>query len=133
PGILSAGRSEEHCASTPGCQASYYALESQGLGGTVRVIVLDNSGDVGPTQREWLAAELRTAAGLMQPAIVVGEADLAAQIRAGDGAAIATAQILAQPGASASAYFYDAPEENAAKILQVGREAIPTFGSGTLG
>src|SRR6202035_3403924 len=34
---------------------------------------------------------------------------------------------------SASAYFYDAPEENVAKPLRAGADQIPSFGSGTLG
>ncbi len=129
-GLTNAGRSEE-CANAPGCQAAYYALDSAGVGGTVRVVILDNSRDVGPTQRAWLAGELTQAGERGEPAIVVGEADLGAEISAGDGEALATAQVLVQN--HASAYFYDSPEENVAKPLRVGSGAVPSFGSGTLG
>jgi hypothetical protein len=101
----------------------------------VRVIVLDDSHDVEAPQREWLAAQLAEAAAAPQPepAIVVGQADLNAQIAGGDGAAAAVAQILVKPRAGASAYFYDAPERNVAFPLRVGNESITAFGSGTLG
>jgi hypothetical protein len=84
-------------------------------------------------QREWLAAELADAGAHSEPAIVVGQADLNAQIRAGDGAAAAVARILVRGAASASAYFYNAPESNVSLLLRAGGESIPTFGSGTLG
>jgi hypothetical protein len=129
-GLTAAGRSEE-CTSAPGCQAGYYALDSAGAAGVVRVIVLDNSGDVGSTQRAWLATQLTQAAERSEPAIVVGEADLEAQISAGDGEALAAAQILVQD--HASAYFYDSPEVNEARTLRVVGGSLPTFGSGTLG
>ncbi|HSS40737.1 MAG TPA: hypothetical protein VLT58_18365, partial [Polyangia bacterium] len=130
PGLSNAGRSEE-CTGSPGCQGGYYAIESAGSGGPVRVIVLDNSGDVGPTQRSWLAGQLAQAEQRPEPAIVVGEANLAAQIRAGDGEAFAAGQVLV--AGHASAYFYDSPEENVTTTLKVGGGSLPTFGSGTLG
>jgi hypothetical protein len=129
--LTSAGRSSESCVS--GCESGYYSFDSNGSGGTVRVIVLDNTRDVGPTQLAWLAEELKGAESASEPAIVVGNADLNAQIAAGDGAAAATAQVLVKSRASASAYFYDSPERNVELPLRVGAESILTFGSGTLG
>lgn len=110
------------------CQP-YYALDSSGAGGTVRVIVLDDSSDVDATQRSWLEGELagRSAA---EPVIVLGNANLNTQIAAGDPSAIAVAGILQRGGASA--YFYDAPEENRHAPL-TGAPSVETFGSGTLG
>ncbi len=78
-------------------------------------------------------ASSQSAKQAREPAIVVGNADLNAQIAAGDVQAAEVAHVLLAPTASASAYFYDAPEENVTKPLQVGPESIPTFGSGTLG
>lgn len=110
----------------------YYALESpaSGSAGAVRVIVLDDSADVGQTQREWLEHELNGVKEEKEPAIVIGNADLNAQIRAGDQAAIAVAGVLGSDGASA--YFYDAPEQNVHETL-IGSTAVKTFGTGTLG
>jgi hypothetical protein len=123
------GAREEECISGPGCQA-YYAMDSTGASGTARVIVLDNTGDVGQGQREWLARELEQAKGRGEPAIVVGDANLNTQISAGDPSAIAVAQVLQADGASA--YFFDAPEENIKRPL-IGAPQVQTFGSGTLG
>ncbi len=139
PGALGGGLSEvghpsEQCASTPDCQSAYYALRSRPVGlhnRTVRTIVLDNTADVNTTQQQWLQEQLMQAAALSEPAIVVGNADLKAQVEAHDAAAQAVAQILID--GDASAYFYDAPEENVAETLHVGSGSIPTFGSGTLG
>ena len=109
--------------------SSYYAFLSEGPAGNVRVIMLDDSSDVDETQRAWLAGELNEAAKAGQPAIVLGNADLNAQIAAGDGAAAAVAETLI--AGHASAYFYDAPEQNIELPLR--GSSIPTFGSGTLG
>jgi hypothetical protein len=129
----------QSCAAVAGCEAGYYAFDSEG----VRVVVLDGSsgGDVSPVQLQWLAAQLEYAKGAKEPAIVIGNADLNAQIAAGDGSAAAVRSVLLGGGpsvchsgcAQASAYFYDSPEENVTKPLQLGGESIPSFGSGTLG
>jgi hypothetical protein len=114
--------------------AACYAFDSTGAsGGKVRVIVLDDSTDVGEKQREWLESELASAAALPEPkpAIVVGNADLNAQIAAGDGSAAAVVSALVNGGASA--YFYDSPEQNIGLPLSFGGKSIPSFGSGTLG
>jgi hypothetical protein len=123
----------QRCVEEVGCEGEYYALNSSGPGGPVRVIVLDDTRDVDATQLQWLARQLQNAKAQRLPAVVVGNADLNAQIAAGDVAAEEVAHVLVSASASASAYFYDAPEENVTKPLQVGHESIPTFGSGTLG
>lgn len=122
----------QSCAGTAGCQGAYYALP-ESVSANVRVIVLDNTTDVDPSQRTWLKAQLEEAAKLAKPAIVVGNADLNGQIANHDAAAAAVAQILVKKGSSASAYFYYAPEQNVTQPLRVGGESIPTFGSGALG
>ncbi len=134
------------CAHRVGCEAAYYAFDSQGSGGpqdgTVRVIVLDNSADVEPAQLQWLEAELESAKSAETPAVVVGNADLKAQASGGD--VQAAAVVAALVGGSslcrerhnpcgASAYFYDSPEENVRELLRAGGESIEAFGSGTLG
>ncbi len=124
PGFPWAGTPSEPCP-------SYYALDSPGTAGTVRVIVLDESGEVDGVQRAWLAQELSEAKELGVPAIVLGSADLNAELAAGEGSAAEVAQTLVNGGASA--YFYDAPEQNIELPLRVGTRSIPTFGSGTLG
>ena len=80
------------------------------------MIVLDDSSDVDSVQLDWLAGSSRAPRRADQPAIVVGDADLNAQIQNGDTAATAVAQVLA--GGDASAYFYDAPEENVQRPLR---------------
>jgi hypothetical protein len=127
------------CAQAVGCQAAYYAFPSGG----VRVIVMDDSSaEVSEAQMGWLEGELAAAKASSEPAIAVGSADLAAQAAAGNRQAAAVARVLAtgaRSGAcapscdSASAYFYDSPEENVTKPLRAGAEQIPSFGSGTLG
>jgi hypothetical protein len=108
----------------------YYALNSTGAAGTVRVIVLDDSRDVGTTERTWLGEQLAAAKAAKTPAIVIGSANLNTQISAGDPAAAAVASLLQAGGASA--YFFDAPEENVQEPL-IGAPTVPGFGSGTLG
>ncbi|HEY2181678.1 MAG TPA: hypothetical protein VGH09_08415, partial [Solirubrobacteraceae bacterium] len=119
-----AGKSSEACS-------TYYSLNSTGAGGTVRVIVLDESADVDSTQLEWLEQQLREARQAGTPAIAVGSADLNSQIADGDGAAAQVARTLVTGGASA--YFYDSREQNIELPLRFGSSSIPTFGSGTLG
>ncbi len=133
PGLADAGRSSEPC-SEANAQAGYYAVDSSGPAGPVRVIVLDDSTEVGIPQLAWLAEQLNHARKQEpepEPAIVVGSADLDAELAAGNAAAAAVAVTLVR--GRASAYFYDSPGENVTKPLTVGSESIPTFGSGTLG
>ncbi len=130
------GARAKECVS--GVCEPYYAFDSSGTGGEVRVIVLDNTGDVGATQQQWLAEELAGAratgepgaVGNREPAIVIGNANLNTQIAAGDPAAAAVAATLQSGGASA--YFFDSPEENSKRPLS-GAPSVEAFGSGTLG
>jgi hypothetical protein len=122
---------------------AYYAIDSpatSGFGGEVRVIVLDDTADVGSAQLEWLREKLSEAASRKvngiadpEPAIVVGNADLGAQIREHDGAATEVARALIE--GHASAYFYDSPEQNVKLPLQLPgvKYSLETYGSGTLG
>jgi hypothetical protein len=123
----------------------YYAFDSNGGGGAVRVIVLDYSlPALGDAQRCWLAQQLSAAQLADRPAIVVGERDLAGlapnaatdraqvvQTLVGVGAPVGCA--LPGPAASASAYFFDFPEQNRAYRLFSGGRSVPAYGSGTLG
>ena len=121
---LSAGDgAEQGCSETVGCQTAYYSFLSEGSGGSVRVIVLDDSSDVDAAQLRWLEGQLAGAKTSATPAIVMGNADLNAQIKAGDTAAAAVAQVLVGDGASA--YFYDSPEENRAEAAGSGRRIDP--------
>jgi hypothetical protein len=129
PEIMSAGRSVEACGA--GAQSSYYAFNSDQNGERVRVIVLDDSTEVGSTQREWIAGELASAKNEGAPAIAVGNGDLGEEIAAHTPGAEALAQLLVEDGASA--YFYDSPEQNVKLTVNTPRGALLTFGSGTLG
>ncbi len=131
---LGAGR--QACAAEVGCQAAYYAMDAEADGRRVRVIVLDDSSEVGAAQQAWLAGQLRSAAAEGQPAIVVGDANLNARIAAGQlWAREVAALLVGSPGCgcAASAYFYDSPEEDAVRPLRVGGGEVETYGSGTLG
>jgi hypothetical protein len=126
------GERRQGCAAEVGCQAAYYAMNVEGAPGEkVRVIMLDDSSDVDSAQLQWLEGELINAKTSGMPAIVVGSADLNAQIAAGDEQAANVAAVLIVDGASA--YFYDSPEENVEKPLRSQGQEIPSFGSGTLG
>jgi hypothetical protein len=131
---LEASERERFKTSCTAESQTYYAISSSGSAGTVtvRVIVLDDGTNVESAQRTWLKLQLQEAAEAKHPAIVVGAADLGAQIAAGDGAAQKVAQTLVE--GNASAYFYDSPEHNVRGSLSaVGGAPVATFGSGTLG
>ncbi len=118
-----------------GCQSAYYVEETEGAGGAVRVVVLDSSehGEIATAQVEWLEAKLREVEG-REPAIVVGDADLPAQLAAGgDSRAGAERVVSALVGGHASAYFFDAPEQNVNFTLHGGKTPLIAYGSGTLG
>ncbi len=112
---------------------AYYVVPppiSAAPGGRVRTLVLDDVGGVvGATQREWLEKELHEAETAGEPAIVVGNADLNAEEEHHEGEAAAIVQAMVK--GKASAYFFDAPEQNLELHLR-GSE-IPAYGSGTLG
>jgi hypothetical protein len=116
-------------------------------GGPVRVVVLNYSEpSLGHDQLCWLAGELSEALREKVPAIVLGGRDLAGQSANGAGDAGSVVPVLvgsADPAAlgcgvtgpvgSASAYFFDFPEQNRQYQLSAGGRAIPAYGSGTLG
>jgi hypothetical protein len=133
-GLAPVGRGEESCHGASECPSAYYALESTSAEGkeAVRVIVLDGTSEIGAAQLTWLEGELAAAKAAKRPAVVIGNPDLATEIAAGEhpgASAVARALVLG----GASAYFFDAPEQNVALPLRWGAESIPTFGSGTLG
>jgi hypothetical protein len=143
---LSTGEQSEQ-ADTPGAQAAYYSFteHSPNGGGAVRVMMLDDTGQVGAQQLLWLKAQLGQAAAAKEVAIAVGNADLNAQLAAGNDPE-AEAVVAALISGEASAYFYDSPEENTEAELTLPRleaqlyppgEKVPphlkSYGSGTLG
>jgi hypothetical protein len=110
-----------------GC--SEFAFNSGSGAGSVRVIVLDTTGAVEGTERlGWLETELSNAQGtLHEPAIVVGNASLPTLVAQHIGWAQNVARALEK--GHASAYFFDAPEENVKTTVG----SVPAYGSGTLG
>ncbi len=118
----------------PPAGSGAYAIESAGKGGSVRVIVLDFTASVlGAGELEWLSAQLAQAHAANVPAIVMGSADIAdpnASNYDGQDAATLSAALLA---GGASAYLFDSPSENRVEQIGSGAEAIPAYGSGTLG
>jgi hypothetical protein len=117
-------------------ESAYYALPEPASGPPVRVLVLDDSlesGEVEQAQREWLAQQLGSAAG-KEPAIVVGNADLGAQLAAGSHPG-AEELVKVLVNGHASAYFFDSPEENVKETLRAPGDtlSVPAYGSGTLG
>jgi hypothetical protein len=109
---------------TAGC--SHYAFNT-GIGpNSVRVIVLDTNGPVEGTQLAWLESELNSH---HEPRIVVGSADVPALVLEHVTWAQNVASVLLKD--EASAYFFDAPEENVK--LEHWDGSVPAFGSGTLG
>jgi hypothetical protein len=126
------GESGQTCS--PGsakCRLAYALQTGPGTANPVRVIVLDDTTDVESEQLVWLEAELAAAIKGSEPAIVIGNADLEAQIAANDRKAQEVAEALVR--GQASAYFFDSPEENEEVILHAAGGEIKTFGSGTLG
>ena len=127
------------CGAALGCESAYYAVEREG----VWALVLDDSqhGDVGQAQREWVERRLGAAGAEGKPAIVVANANLGAQVAAHDGEAarLLAALVGENPDGGdpahyvASAYFYDAPEENTQEHLTYNGRQLAAFGSGTLG
>jgi hypothetical protein len=124
---------------------THYAFDSVGAGGTVRVVVIDNSlGSLAASdpvqnppeaQLPWLQTVLADARAKGIPTIVMGNRSLNPNFAprlnvASDGTQVA--QVLVEGGASA--YVFDQPEEN--RIMRIpagGPTTIPSFGTGTLG
>ena len=124
----------EHCsAAAAGCEDAYYAQREQGA----RVLFLDESArESNPQQLAWLTSQLKGAREAKEPVIAVGDAPLAGEGWAKPLVAALVGGEACAAGvecASASAYFYDAPDQDAQGTLAAGRGSIPEFGSGTLG
>jgi len=142
PGISFAGIPG---GASSGGARTHYAFDSFGTGGTVRVIVIDNShGSLAlsdpfqnppEAQLPWLEAVLADARARGVPTVVMGNRSLNANFSprlnvAAD--ANQVARVLVDGGASA--YLFDRPEEN--RVIQIpagGGTTIPSFGTGTLG
>jgi hypothetical protein len=128
----------------PGAR-THYAFDSEGSGGTVRVIVIDNSlGSLAASdphqnppeaQLPWLEAVLADARGEGVPVIAMGNRSLNTTFTpklnvASDGDLVARALV----DGGASAYLFDRPEENRVMRIPGGASrTIPSFGTGTLG
>ncbi|HEX3239465.1 MAG TPA: hypothetical protein VHR18_04945 [Solirubrobacterales bacterium] len=137
-------------AGIPGAAGSgeartHYAFDSSGAGGTVRVVVIDNSlGSLAASdpyqnppeaQLPWLEAVLADARAKGIPTVVMGNRGLNPNFTprlnvASDGNEVARALVAG----GASAYLFDRPEENRAMRIPAGAATtIPSFGTGTLG
>ncbi len=132
-------------APDPSEARTHYAFDSDGPGGTVRVVVIDNSlGSLAASdthqnpaeaQLPWLEAVLADARTEGIPVIVMGSRSLNTSFTpklnvAEDGDQVARALV----DGGASAYLFDRPEENRAMSIPAGAaRTIPSFGTGTLG
>lgn len=132
-------------AADPGRARTHYAFDSSGPGGTVRVIVIDNSlGSLAASdayqnpaepQLPWLEAVLADARGKGIPTVVMGNRGLNPNFTpklniASDGNQVAQALLAG----GASAYLFDRPEEN--RVIQIpagSPTTIPSYGVGSLG
>ncbi len=143
PGISTAGI--PGAAADPSRARTHYAFDSSGAGGTVRVVVIDNSrGSLAASdphqnppeaQLPWLVAVLADARAKGIPVVAMGNRSLNVNFTpklnvAADGTEVA--QALVEGGASA--YLFDRPEENRAMQIPAGAaQTIPSFGVGSLG
>ena len=124
----------------PSSGEHYYSVENAHVWS---VVLDDAAGDVSNAQREWLEQQLELAGAAGKPLIVLAEADLGAHLAPGKHDALAEALFAAlvgrdpdgaDPGRyAASAYFYDARENNVDKVLSFGGGSLRVIGSGTLG
>lgn len=129
----------------PSRARTHYAFDTAGPGGTVRVVVVDNSlGSLAASdsqqnplepQLPWLEAVLADARAEAIPTIVMGNRSLNPNFTpklnfASDGDQVAQALLAG----GASAYLFDRPEEN--RVIQIpsgSAQTIPSFGVGSLG
>lgn len=132
-------------APEPGRARTHYAFDSNGAGGTVRVVVIDNSlGSLAASdpqqnppepQLPWLEAVLADARAKQIPVVAMGSRSLNANFTprlnvASDGGQVARALV----DGGASVYLFDRPEENRALSIPAGASrTIPSYGIGTLG
>ncbi len=130
----------------PGTGArTHYAFDSSGPGGTVRIVVIDNSlGSLAASdpqqnppeaQLPWLESVLADARARGIPVVAMGSRSLSSSFTpklsaASDADTVARALV----DGGASAYIFDRPEENRSlRIPAGGTKTIPSFGTGTLG
>ncbi|HET9196766.1 MAG TPA: hypothetical protein VFN92_00740 [Solirubrobacterales bacterium] len=129
----------------PSRARTHYAFDSAGPGGSVRVVVIDNSqGSLAASdpqqnppepQLPWLEAVLADARADGVPAVVMGNRSLNPNFTpelnvASDGNQVAQALLAG----GASAYLFDRPEEN--RVIQIpaaSQQTLPSFGVGSLG
>ncbi len=132
-------------APDPAHARTHYAFDSHGAGGTVRVVVIDNSlGSLAASEPQqnplepqlpWLQSVLADARAEGIPTIVMGNRSLNTSFTpklnvASDGDQVAQALVAG----GASAYLFDRPEENRSMRIPAGAaQTIPSFGTGTLG
>ncbi|HEX5376660.1 MAG TPA: hypothetical protein VFW48_10945 [Solirubrobacterales bacterium] len=132
-------------APDPSKARTHYAFDTDGSGGPLRVVVIDNSlGSLAASdlhqnppeaQLPWLEAVLADARAKAIPVVVMGSRSLHSSFTpklnaASDGSQVAQALV----SGGASAYIFDRPEENRMmRIPAGGSQTIPSFGSGTLG
>jgi hypothetical protein len=122
------------CPGEPDCPAKT-------SGGSVKVIVLDYSGDqLGEAQREWLEKQLQEASTARMPSIVVGNASLGFSLPDRIGvdpgppqAQDATAVLGILCKGEASAYLFDYPGANVQTQASCGAHQLAEIGTGTLG
>jgi hypothetical protein len=142
PGISVAGI--PGAAPGPGAR-THYAFDSSGDGGTVRIVVIDNSrGSLAASdpfqnpseaQLPWLESVLADARAKGIPVVVMGNRSLNSSFTpklnvASDAGTVARALV----DGGASAYLFDRPEENRAMSIPAGGSTtIPSWGTGTLG
>ncbi|WP_320671929.1 hypothetical protein [Patulibacter defluvii] len=120
---------------------THYAVDQDGNGGTVRLVVIDNAGgslaerddrgNPAEDQAAWLRQVLADARGKAIPTVVAGSLGLNPSLpnAAADGPAVAA--ILRDGGASA--YVYDGAGEQRQTAVPQGSGEVPAFASGTLG
>jgi hypothetical protein len=135
----------------PGSARTYYAFQSDGPEGSVRVVVLDYSAPaLDRPQLCWLASRLIEAASARTPVVVVGARPLTAGFDGTASDATTVGPLLAggvvppactdlppraagDPPPQASAYFFALRGENRAVTLAAGGGRLPLFGTGSLG
>jgi hypothetical protein len=118
-----------------------YSFESRSTLGAepVRVLVLDYAtAPLSPEKQCWLAGQLGEAKSAGVPAMVVASREVGTDealrqlLVTGIDETVSTSCPVSTPGA-ASAYLFDKPEANEVSSLAFGSQAIPVFGTGTLG
>ena len=127
---------EASCAGTPAARPPTTPSTHRLGGSRPRDRARQHHAPSAPTQLEWLKAQLAAAKGRQQPAIVIGNASLPAEVAAGERTGTEVAQALVEGGASALLLRLARTEPAAraqARAANGQQGELPTFGSGTLG